>query len=215
MNKNLTEIILIIDKSGSMLNIKKDTEGGINALIADQRESEGEAHITLVEFSNKPNFVYEGAPVSAVKDYTLKPGGSTSLLDAIGETLIRVGQRLENTPEQYRPGLVSVNIITDGEENTSKEYDNITIANMISIQQDVYNWKFSYLGADQDSFSVARNLGMSLEGVCNYTKCGAATKNVFASTSAKLNRMRGASASSLTVDNSYTSDEIDSMTDNS
>ena len=169
MRNDLTEIVLIADRSGSMASIKKDAEGGINSFIEKQKQAEGEARFTLVQFNTSYEFVYNGTPIKEVGKYELFPCGNTALNDAIGRAISETGHRLALTPEAERPGQVVVVIVTDGEENSSREYSRATIRQMIEEQTAKYSWKFLYLGANQDAFKEAHSLGISQQMAAAYS----------------------------------------------
>ena len=211
MNKNLTEIVLIVDTSGSMHRTKEDACGGINSLIAEHTGADGRANLTLAEFSGVVRYIHDGEDISKVKKYNMTPSGSTALLDAIGFTVQRVGKRLSETKEKDRPGLVLVAIVTDGAENSSNNFSQSQISEIISEQENKYNWKFTFLGANQDSFLSARGLNMSLEGVANYSGTKEGTKAAYTATSGKFMRMREAQTMGLVADNSFTSEEKENM----
>lgn len=185
MNNNLTDITLILDRSGSMADLQTDVIGGINSFIKQQKECvHGEAVFTLFQFSTNPftsTVAMETVTTKPIKevlplnksDYF--PNGGTALLDAIGEVVTKTGQRLRNLPEYARPSKVLIVIMTDGLENSSRKYGNAQIKEMLRHQQDVYNWEIVYLGANQDSFDVGaqyaikpaytQNIAYSSEGI--------------------------------------------------
>jgi uncharacterized protein YegL len=157
---NTTELVVILDRSGSMAKVVADMEGGFNQFMADQRKASGECRVTLVRFDSEYEVAYESAPVALVPPLKLEPRGSTSLLDAIGRTINDTGRRLRAMPEHERPSKVLFLIITDGEENSSTEFRRDTIAQMTQHQRDKYQWEFVYLGANQDAFKVAQGIGI-------------------------------------------------------
>lgn len=167
---NFTELIIVLDRSGSMGGIVDDTIGGINALISGQATSTGEVKLTLIQFDDKYGVFVDGKPIKDVpllNKQTYVPRGSTALLDAIGRTINDVGARLAATREEERPSLVLFVIQTDGQENASKEFSHQKIKEMIAHQKDVYKWQFLFLGADQDAFQ-GMSFGLSQGGVYNY-----------------------------------------------
>ena len=131
MNKNLADITIVVDKSGSMHSVRSDAEGGINSFLSDQAKQDGSANITLVEFSTDWRFVYHAAPVSSSMRYTLSPSGGTALLDAVGNAINDTGRRLAAMKEKDRPGVVTFVIVTDGQENSSREFTRAKIKEMI------------------------------------------------------------------------------------
>ncbi len=209
MRKDLTEIVVVLDNSGSMATKVADTVGGLKAFITAQREVPGEAKFTLIEFSSRDKYqvTYNGVPLSSVGDFNLRPSGNTALFDAIGKTIVDVGERLARTPEDQRPGLVVFAIITDGEENNSINYTRSKIKDMISHQNTQYNWQFTYLGANQDAFSVGNSMGINSSIRYGEQHTHGAIKAV----SSNASRMRFQAASSQPISNSYTVDEINSI----
>lgn len=188
MNTNLTDITLVVDRSGSMDSMKGDAEGGINAFIKEQKEAAGDALFTLVQFDTEYEFLYSGTPIKDVRAYVLVPRGRTALLDALGRAVNETGSRLEKMAEADRPGLVVFVIVTDGQENSSKEFKLAQIKEMIERQQSVYKWKFIFLGTNQDAFAEAGGMGIQLTGAANYTP--ATAQAAYRSSSKSATRMR-------------------------
>ena len=209
MNKDLTDITLVVDRSGSMEAIRADAEGGVNAFLADQAKQPGQALVTLVQFDMEYEFIHRGVPVAEVPRYELVPRGSTALLDAVGRAINETGARLAKLPEADRPGLVVFVVMTDGQENSSREFAKSQLKQMIEHQQSVYQWQFTFLGANQDAFAEAGSLGMAAAGIANFspTKAGAA----YQATSDKVARMRRQSSASAPVSNTFTETERDAM----
>jgi uncharacterized protein YegL len=191
-DKNLTEIVAIIDRSGSMASLVKDTIGGFNSFIAEQKKGSGKVKLTLVQFDDRYQIDYDGADINDIKDLnkeTYMPRGSTALLDAVGKTIITVGERLAKTPEDERPGQVIFLIITDGEENASKEYkEAVKIAEMVKHQTEKYNWTFTFLGGGDAAFSQGVAMGISSNNSYNYSSDK--VKNVYESISLGTSRRR-------------------------
>lgn len=185
-NPNRTDIIIIQDRSGSMQSIKKDSEGGINSFLEGQKEVPGECYVTMVQFDNQYDELYQTRPLNMVENYTLEPRGMTALLDAIGTTVTNVGNRFAALPEDQRPGKVAVIINTDGFENASRKFNKHQINDMISRQRDVYKWEFIFLGANQDAIATGQDLGISRANSMTYSPTaggvaasyGAVTDNV-------------------------------------
>ncbi len=209
MRKDLTDITLVVDRSGSMSSIREDAEGGVNELIRQQQNVDGEALITLVEFDTKYDFVERGTPAENVKPYQLIPRGGTALLDAIGRAIEETGARIANMAEKDRPGLVIFVVATDGCENSSQEFGLKRIRTMIEHQQSKYSWQFTFLGADQDAFAEAGAMGFAAPGVAQVrkSKLGAA----FGHTNEKVVRMRCAAMQGDSINNAYSEEEIRDM----
>ena len=164
MKKDLCELIVIIDESGSMDEVWGKTITGFNEFVQTHQKLPGEAKLTLVKFNTEYNIVHNGLNVKDVpllNNKTYVPNGMTALLDAVGKTIDEVGKRLSNTAEDERPEKVIVLIITDGYENSSKEYTGKQVAEKIKKQTDVYSWEFVYMGADQDAIAVGGSMNMT------------------------------------------------------
>lgn len=204
-DKALTEIVLIVDRSGSMHTSAEDAEGGINALIKEQQGLDGKANFTLVQFDDQYDFVCEGVDINKVEDYHLVPRGCTALLDAVGQGISETGIRLEAMEESKRPGLVTFVIVTDGGENASKEYTLKQVSEMIKTQQDDYDWQFTFLGAGLDAFTGGAKLGISGASMVNY--CSSKTDMAYKMSSSNIGRMRASSMEGRAVCSSYTDEE--------
>jgi len=172
MNEKLTEIVLVIDRSGSMHKISRDAQGGFNEFIQKQKEVDGEVKVTLVQFDDEIETVYDNEDIGKAAEYVLSPRGGTALLDAIGKTVTLVGERLSKTKEEDRPAKVMVCIITDGEENSSREYTKATVKEMIEHQRDNYAWEFIFIGANMDAFGEAGSIGIGRSASYNTTSIG-------------------------------------------
>jgi uncharacterized protein YegL len=171
MNENLTEIVAILDRSGSMEHLTNDTIGGYNNFIKEQKAIPGDATLTTVLFDDQYDLLHDRIDIKKVKNITIKEyfaRGSTALLDAMGKTINDIGLKLHNTAEEDRPGKVIVFIITDGEENSSVEFTNKKIKEMVELQKNTYNWEFIFLGANIDAFSTASLMGISGDRAFDY-----------------------------------------------
>ncbi|MEC1522475.1 VWA domain-containing protein [Neobacillus niacini] len=170
MNSNLTEIIFLLDRSGSMGGLEGDTIGGFNAFIERQRKVEGKTLVTAVLFDDHYEMVWNGIEAENVRltsnEYYVR--GCTALLDAIGKTILDVGYRLAKTNENERPGKVIFVISTDGFENASREYSYKKVKELISHQQEKYNWDFIFLGANIDTEREADSLGINVENAYSF-----------------------------------------------
>lgn len=184
MKENYTDINIVLDRSGSMEQVKSDTIGGFNSFLNEQKAVEGEATITLVQFDDVYEEVYKAAPLSEAKpldNETFVPRGWTALLDAIGRTIIETGKRLATMKEADRPENVIFVILTDGLENASREFDRQRISEMISHQRDVYKWEFVFLGANQDAIATAGDMGITQANALTYAANPAGTQAAFGS----------------------------------
>jgi len=212
MRSDLTEIVIVLDRSGSMQGCKEQAESGLNKFIEEQRTQPGEANLTLVQFDTEYEFVHTGKPIKEVPKFTLAPRGGTALFDAIGRAINETGERLRLMDESKRPGLVVFVILTDGEENSSREYTQDKIKEMISHQRDVYKWMFTFLGANQDAFKTAGAFGINRGSTANFAaSCSA---NAFAASSGYVTRVRAMSLQGLEVEENtcaYTDEERKTM----
>lgn len=197
MNQNLTEIVFILDMSGSMCHLKSDTIGGYNSLIKQQKEEPGETNVTTVLFDNRYIMLHDRVNIKDVPEMTTSdymPYGTTALLDAIGRTINYVGQKLAATPENERPAKVIVTIVTDGYENSSREYTWKKVKEMITHQREKYNWTFTFLGANIDTVEVSSNLGIDARLSKTYTASKVGTDSVYCAVSKGLSFARSVSA---------------------
>ncbi len=169
--KNLVEIVCVIDRSGSMADIRSDAVGGFNTFLETQKKLPGEAKMTLVLFNHNSEVLCSRADLRTVKPFTTEtymPDGTTALLDAVGRTIDDVGKALANTPEAERPGKVIFAILTDGLENASKDYTRPRIYEMIREQRAKYAWEFLFLAANQDAFAEAEKLCIDRNSAHNF-----------------------------------------------
>ena len=167
---NLTEIIFLMDRSGSMVGLETDTIGGFNAFIEKQRQLDGLTIVTTVLFDDRYELLYNGVNADKVKltskEYFVR--GSTALLDAVGKTIIDVGSRLSAMDGELRPGKVIFVITTDGMENSSREFTHKKVKELIEHQKEKYNWEFIFLGANIDARKEAHDIGISKENAFSY-----------------------------------------------
>ena len=196
--KNLTEIAFILDQSGSMDSIKAGTLEGVNAFLEQQKRENATYPVrfsltlfsTSIEIRNTSVSVTE---VPALTEENYQPNGGTALLDAIGLTIDSLGKRLAETPEAERPGKVIVAIMTDGEENSSRQFTWTQISEKIKHQSEVYKWEFLFLGANQDAIATAARMNIDHRDSTTYfQRDGSSKKALFAmsrSVSAKKARL--------------------------
>lgn len=208
MNNNLTELVVIMDRSGSMWPLAGDTINGFNSLIEKQKaDTNGDVHVTVVLFDTRFNVLYDCVDIKEIPKMTSKdyfPSGGTALLDAVGSTITSVGKRLADTPEEERPANVMFVITTDGYENSSKEYDQKQIADMIEHQKTKYSWTFMFLGANIDAENVGKSYNINYAKT--YTASSVGTKSVFRSVDSALVSMKKASADGITVSSTCMTD---------
>ncbi len=171
MKKGLTELVFILDKSGSMTGLENDTIGGFNSMLAKQKEVDGECYVTTVLFNHGYDLVHDRTDIKAVSPMTDKEyrvGGSTALLDAIGRTINKIDNAQKHTAECYRAEKVMLVIITDGAENSSREYTAEKVKAIIERQKEKYAWEFIFLGANIDAVETAGRYGISPDRAVDY-----------------------------------------------
>ena len=163
MKNNLTEIAMIVDRSGSMSPFWDDVSNGFDGFIKNQKELQGECDFTLYVFDNEIDKIYDKVSIKDVNTIgSIYPRGMTALYDAIGTCINEVGNRLSNTPEDEKPSKVIVAIFTDGAENSSVEFNSSKIGDMIKHQEEKYSWEFLFLAAGYDAFQEAGHINMNL-----------------------------------------------------
>ena len=203
MRGDLTDVTILLDRSGSMQSIREDTIGGVNAFLADQRKVPGECLVSISQFDNLFESVYVAKRLDEAADLTKEtfvPRGSTALYDAICRVIDETGRRLQAIPEEERPGLVVVVIVTDGFENASRRHNIHEVNERISTQRDQYKWKFVFLGANQDAIATGEKLGVQSGLIMTYAASGKGTRAAYAAVStnlaeARVNAMSGQSVS--------------------
>ena len=171
MNKNLTEIVYILDRSGSMSGLEKDTIGGYNSFLEKQKKETGDAVVTTVLFDDKYDMVHDRVDIKKVKALTNKEyyaRGMTALLDAIGRTINYIDARHKNALESEVPLKTIVVITTDGYENASHEFDSSKVKAMIENQKKELGWEFLFLGANIDAVETAKDFGITKEFAVTY-----------------------------------------------
>ena len=171
MKNNITELVFILDRSGSMSGLESDTIGGFNSMIENQKKQDGECYVSTVLFDNVSEVLHDRARLSEIKpmtenDYTVR--GCTALIDAIGGAIHHIGNvhkyaRVEDVPEH-----TMFVITTDGMENASRRYDSEKVKMMIERQKEKYGWEFLFLGANIDAVETARHFGISEDRAVNY-----------------------------------------------
>lgn len=175
MNKNLTEVVFIIDRSGSMSGLEKDTIGGFNSMLEKQKIEKGKVLISTVLFDNEMEILHDRILFENVKPMTDKDYfvcGSTALLDAVGETIKRIKNIQKYAREEDKPARTLVIITTDGEENSSRHYSYDDIKELVQRQKELFDWEFIFTGANIDAISAASKIGISADRAVNY-RCDA------------------------------------------
>ena len=171
MKSKITELIFIIDKSGSMTGLEKDTIGDFNSMLEKQREEEGVCHISTVFFSDEAKVVHNRKNIAQVEPLTLKdylPGGCTALLDTVGDAINHTVKIQKMLADDEKASKVMFVIITDGEENSSRRFNGAQIKKMISLEQEKYGWEFIFLGANIDAATTAERYGIRRERAANW-----------------------------------------------
>ena len=179
MKKGLTELVFILDESGSMSGMESDTIGGFNSMIEKQRREDGEAYVSTVLFSNESNVIHDRVALSRVEPLTDRqytPHGCTALLDALGGAIDHIGNvhkyaRPEDVPEH----TVFV-ITTDGMENASRRYTKGEVKRMVERQKERYGWEFLFLGANIDAISAAEGIGIGRDRAVKYVQDSVGTQ---------------------------------------
>lgn len=170
MKRNLTELVFIVDRSGSMAGLEGDTIGGFNATLARHREADGEAVVSTVLFDDRIEVLHDRLPIGEVRDLTDRDywvRGCTALLDAVGGGIRHIEKVHGYLPEDYRPEHTIFAIITDGLENASHKYDRATVKRMIE-QKKEGGWEFLFLGANIDAVEEAGRIGIAADRAVTY-----------------------------------------------
>lgn len=171
MKENLTEVVFILDRSGSMSGLESDTIGGFNAMIEKQRKGDGEVLVSTVLFSDRSEVLHDRADVKDVKPLTeaeYSVGGSTALLDAIGGAIHHIGNVHRYARPEDVPERTLFVITTDGQENASRRYGLRKVRQMIELEKSQYGWEFLFLGANIDAIETAERFGIGRDRAANY-----------------------------------------------
>ena len=171
MKTNKTELVFILDRSGSMGGLETDTIGGYNSLLSRQREEPGEATVTTVLFDDQYELLHDRIDLRGIVPITAREyyvRGSTALLDAIGKTIRKIDNAQKHTAPEMRADKVLFVITTDGHENASREYSAAQVKAMISEQKEKYGWEFLFLGANIDAVRTAGSFGIAPNRAVNY-----------------------------------------------
>jgi uncharacterized protein YegL len=163
MKKNLTEMVFILDKSGSMAGLEADTIGGFNAMIERQKQADGEALVSTVLFSSQSNVIHDRVDLRKIEPLTQRQyfvGGCTALIDAIGGAIHHIGNVHKYAREEDRPEHTVFVITTDGMENASRAYTSDEVKAMVQRQKEKYGWEFLFLGANIDAVETAAHYGI-------------------------------------------------------
>lgn len=197
MKNNITELVFILDKSGSMAGLENDTIGGFNALIEKQRKQDGECYVSTILFSDKSEVLHDRVKLSEVKKMTeddYMPSGCTALIDAIGGAIRHIANihkyaRAEDVPEH-----TMFVITTDGLENASRLYSSDEVKRMVEREKEKYGWEFLFIGANIDSVETAKGFGISADRAVNYHADSQGTAVVFSNISETVGAVRASKA---------------------
>lgn len=216
MKQGYTDITVLIDRSGSMIGSESDVIGGFNTLIEKQKEVDGQCTVSLIQFDTKYEVNYIAKDVNDVPALEYYPRGGTALVDALGRTINETGRRLQKLPESDRPEQVIFVVQTDGEENSSREFNSEQVREMVEHQQGKYDWDFMFFGADIDAFDVAGGLGFSRANTIQFAKGGKTTNAVFAATAENMANYRSTGVkASLNYSSSQRQEAVDTPVDSS
>ena len=171
MKKNLTELVMILDRSGSIGGLESDTIGGYNSMLKKQSETEGEVLVSTVLFDDRSEVLYDRVPLDRMPQMTEKEyyvRGCTALLDAVGGAIHHIGNVHKYAREEDRPEKTIFVITTDGLENASREYSFDRVKKMVERQKEKYGWEFLFLGANIDAVATAGRFGISADRAADY-----------------------------------------------
>ena len=202
MKKNLTELVFVVDRSGSMGGLESDTIGGFNATLARHRSAEGDAIVSTVLFDNEMLVLHDRLPIAEVVDMTERDyqvRGCTALLDAVGGAIRHIGRVQGYLPEEYRPERTIMVIITDGYENASRKYDYREVKRMIEDKQEL-GWEFLFLGANIDAIGEAAKIGIAQDRSATYLADGMGQTVAYEAIADATCAMRSAPAGAPRID---------------
>ena len=194
MKKGLTELVMILDRSGSMSGLEADTIGGFNGMIEKQKKEDGEAYVSVILFDDQSEVIYDRVDISKVEPMTDKQyyvRGCTALLDAVGDAIHHIGNIHKYAREEDVPEKTIFIITTDGLENASRRYNYNKVRRMIERQKEKYNWEFIFLGANIDAAAEAAKIGIGASRAARYECDSAGTAlnySVVGDTVAKLRK---------------------------
>lgn len=197
MKKNLTEIVFILDRSGSMAGLENDTIGGFNGMIEKQKREPGEALISTVLFDNESVVIHDRIDIRRMEPLTRKEyyvRGCTALLDAVGGAIHHIGNVHKYAREEDRPEKTLFVITTDGMENASRKYSYDRLKAMIERQKEKYGWEFLFLGANIDAAREAARFGIGADRAANYHADGEGTNVIYESVNQAITQVRTCAA---------------------
>lgn len=193
MKENLTELVFILDRSGSMQSLTSDTIGGFNSLIEKQRREEGECLVSTVLFNNSSKVLHDRAPLSGIAEMTARDysaQGGTALIDAIGAAIHHIGNVHKYARPEDVPKHTMFVIMTDGMENASRNYSSDKVKSMIERQKQKYGWEFLFIGANIDAVETAKSFGISEDRAVDYLADSEGTDAVYGAVCAAVSTVR-------------------------
>ena len=197
MKKNLTEIVFILDRSGSMAGLEDDTVGGFNAMIETQKSEPGDAYVSTVLFDNESEVIHDRVDIQKIEPMTRKEyyvRGCTALLDAVGSAIHHIGNVHKYAREEDRPEKTLFVITTDGMENASRKYTYDRLKSTIERQKEKYGWEFLFLGANIDAAKEAARFGIGADRAANYHADSEGTNVIYETVSEAITQVRCCSA---------------------
>ena len=193
MNKNLTELVFVLDKSGSMSGLEKDTIGGFNSMLEKQRKETGDVVISTILFDDRMQVLHDRENLAGIKNLTdqdYQVGGCTALLDALGKSIKHINKVQKAIPEDERPAKTLFVITTDGQENSSHEFSYEKIKKMVEKKQEKKQWEFLFLGANMDAISAAADIGIKANRATNFHSDAVGTAVNYSALSKAVSKFR-------------------------
>ena len=193
MKNNVTELVFILDRSGSMAGFEEDTIGGFNATVAEQKKTEGTVYVSTVIFDSRSKVIHDRVDISKIAPLTRKDyrvGGCTALLDAIGDAIHHIGNVHKYARPEDVPQKTLFLITTDGMENASRRYTATDIRTKIKRQTEKYGWEFLFLAANIDAVETAENIGIRRERAANFEQNDAGIRRSYEAMNQAISYMR-------------------------
>ncbi len=202
MKNNITELVFILDRSGSMAGLEQDTIGGFNAMIEKQKKENGECYISTVLFDNVSEVLHDRVKLADIrpmtdKEYTVR--GCTALIDALGGAIHHIGNIHKYARPEDVPEHTMFIITTDGMENASQQYSSEQVKKMITRQKEKYGWEFLFIGANIDAVETARRYGINEDRAVNYNADAKGTGILYESVACAVSNVRKCAS----LDNSW------------
>lgn len=199
--KDFTDITFLLDRSGSMANVYHDVLGGYATFVKKQQEAGDNAAMTLIEFDHLYTPIYTAIPIKDISpNLAFAPDGMTALLDAIGRSIVDTGKRLASMAPENRPDKVIFIVMTDGEDNSSREYTIEKVREMVDHQKSVYNWTFVFMGANMDAFLTGGNMAFAAASTATYATNNGGTGRAFAAAATYTTNLRASINNNDTLD---------------